>query len=710
MSNTLVHFDFRKFILSFLAIGLVTFSPVPASLAATGKEGANEQTPVIHTKQRVIIMVWDGLRPDSVSEQDTPNLFALKRMGVNFADNHSTYPTFTMMNASSLAAGSTPRKSGFFGNTFWTPPPSPSGLNAAGQPQNYQNPVFTEDYAILKTLNKHYDDDLIMVQTLFKTAHKAGLVTATVGKSGPAFLQDMGGGGYFLDENAAYPLSFAKELQAAHFPLPINSPKAFTPGELSLEADNASPTKRDSYITFAVPTYGETVYSRDASDKTQGAPEDAANKYMMRVFTQFILPVKKPDLSLIWFRTPDNNEHGYGVGSANYHLALKSQDARLGELREALAKQNLADSTNIIVVSDHGHSTVSGPTALFPLRTITPATEIKAGISNAQIGAIDPLHGYSFSGDVRSADLLTYAGFKAFDGMGCAVSAMAGIMGDGKTVYKALEDVSGELCGSPNSKYMAVSATLANPVASFKVPKELPPHAIVIAANGGSDYFYVPDHDPSTVIELTRFLQSREEYGAIFVDSRYNEVPGTFALEMVNLENTLRRDHGQPDVVASFNWDELQSVQGMQGIEFESFSGQRGMHGSFSPMDVHNTLLATGPAFIGGKTVSTPSGNVDVAPTVAYILGQSLPEAEGRILNESLVKPSSREGFTVKKNILTPAKVASDLKFKSPTDPSGQTPYSKHPRGIYSINLVVKDLTVAGKTYRYLDYAKALRN
>jgi hypothetical protein len=126
-------------------------------------------------------------------------------------------------------------------------------------------------------------------------------------------------------------------------------------------------------------------------------------------------------------------------------------------------------------------------------------------------------------------------------------------------------------------------------------------------------------------------------------------------------------------------------------------------------MDVHNTLIGFGPAFIPGKVVGNPSGNVDVAPTVAYMLGQTLPQAEGRILNEALIKPASNDPIKVKLAILTPSKIASDLKFKSPTDPSGNTPYLKHSRGIYSMNLVLKELTIGAKTYRYLDYAKALR-
>ena len=57
---------------------------------------------------------------------------------------------------------------------------------------------------------------------------------------------------------------------------------------------------------------------------------------MMSVFTQYILPQKKPMLSLIWFRTPDNVEHGYGPGTANMKAGLRSQDARLGDFADEI--------------------------------------------------------------------------------------------------------------------------------------------------------------------------------------------------------------------------------------------------------------------------------------------------------------------------------------------------------------------------------------
>ena len=677
---------------------------------------------------RTIIMVWDGLRPDSVNATDTPNLYALRKSGANFSDNHSTYPTFTMMNGSSFATGSFPKTSGFYGNTFWTPPQGsanaiPVGSSAGGSSQDYVDPVFTEDYQVLSTLNTYYSGQLLLVKSLLATAQGANMVTAIVGKSGAAYIQDLGRGGYFLDENSVMPRSLVTELQANGYAIPANTVKGYSGADaVTLAGNNGNPTNKAGYVTFNTTAYDPNgaiaIAARDSTDATQGAPEDAANKYMMSVFTQYILPNKKPMLSLIWFRTPDNVEHGYGPGTANATAGLRSQDARLGELISGLRANGMDGTTNIVVVSDHGHTSVSGPLALYPLRAITASATLPngalvngstSGTSAAAVGALSA-SGYSFSGDVRSADLLTYRGFGAYDGNGCSTSAMYGLGATGVPTVPVKLDATGALCGSVNAKYQAISASLPAPVASFKLPApgSLPANGIVVAANGGSDYFYVPGHDATTVKNLVKFLQQREEYGAIFVDSRYGAVPGTLSMAQVNLENATRLNNGQPDVVVSFNWDNSVSVQGMAGIEFESAGGQRGMHGSFGIADVHNTLIANGPSF-QSATIAGPSGNVDVAPTVAYLLGLSMPQADGRVLNEALVTPASKSTPSVVSSTVTPGSAATGLRFELPTDPTGATADPVLTGGTYNISLAVKDLSVDNKTYRYFDYAKAVR-
>src|SRR5262249_40295249 len=159
-----------------------------------------------------------------------------------------------------------------------------------------------------------------------------------------------------------------------------------------LADDNGDPTFQPPAVRMA------DRVTADPSDAS-GAPPAAANKYMMSVYLDYILPRQKPDLSVVWLRNPDSTEHAYGVGSPNYHAALKAQDELLGTLQDKLAELGIDKTTDLIVVSDHAHSNVSGPLDLFPLRKV----------ENGKVGAIDREHGYSVSGDVRLAHELSMA-------------------------------------------------------------------------------------------------------------------------------------------------------------------------------------------------------------------------------------------------------------------------------------------------------------
>ncbi len=622
---------------------------------------------------RTIIFVWDGMRPDAISAEDTPNLAALRDGGVNFTDNHSTYPTFTMMNAASFATGGFPGTTGFFGNTLWAP--GAQGKDSAGATVDFQQPAFTEDYAILQDLNGFYNNQLLMVGTLFQAAQKAGLKTAAIGKSGPAFLQDYTRGGVILDEKHVEPASVATGLQQAGFLLPKLTPLAYPDGSVTLADGNGDPTASAATVRLAD---GATTDPTDAT----GAPSNVANAYMMSAYLNYILPTQQPDLSLIWFRNPDSTEHAYGVGTKNFRDALHAQDQLLGQLQLVLQARGELNDTNIIVVSDHGHSNVAGDASLFPLRAV----------AGGKVGDADP-NGYSASGDVRTADLMTKAGFKAYDGSGCVLDpVMSGLKADGTPVYPVQTDADGSVCGKAGAQYNTPA---------YKVPATLTPDSFVIAANGGSDYLYNPAHDPALVAKAVAFLQSRPQYGAIFVDDRYS-IPGTLPMSRVHLENTGRN----PDIVVSFNFDPKAVVQGFPGTEYESAQGNRGMHGSFSPIDVHNTLVASGPDFRTNFADPYPSGNVDVAPTVAQLFGLSLPQADGRPLIEAL-KGGEGAQITVQPQTVNPAQAASDLTMLNPADPSGQTTVAG--MNSFTFDLQTKVLTQGGKSFTYFDSATPVR-
>jgi len=94
------------------------------------------------TTQRVVVFVWDGLRPDSITAADTPTLARFRDDGANFSQHHSVYPTLTMINAAALATGNYPQQHGFYGNWIWSP--TATGHDSQNRSIDFRQPVFTE--------------------------------------------------------------------------------------------------------------------------------------------------------------------------------------------------------------------------------------------------------------------------------------------------------------------------------------------------------------------------------------------------------------------------------------------------------------------------------------------------------------------------------------------------------------------------------------
>src|SRR5437764_4501336 len=336
--------------------------------------------PNVHAQQpdharRVIIFVWDGLRMDDLTPEITPNYFALARSGVVSADHHAVYPTFTMMNSASIATGTYPGVHGFYGNVVYAP--LARGKNAKGADIDFSAPAFIEDFGVVEAVRDSYQGRLTPVSTMLQAAQAKGLTTAAVGKFGAAFIQDYKRGGIILDEDAAIPLAFAKELQNAGYALPRNSANAHPAGALTLAKDNGDPT---APIPIQRLKDGQTANPLDRS----GALSRRGFRYLTDVFVDYILPVKQPDLTVFWSKEPDATNHAYGPGTHNSIDATRVNDEILGRVMDKLRQLGWEQSTDIIITQDHNHSTVSGDVGHFPLRDI----------ADGSAGAPDP-HGYS---------------------------------------------------------------------------------------------------------------------------------------------------------------------------------------------------------------------------------------------------------------------------------------------------------------------------
>jgi arylsulfatase A-like enzyme len=654
---------------------LIFLSALPFLMLGMTASLRAQQHEIVPAARRVIIFVWDGLRADDLTPEIAPNYFALARSGVVFADHHAVYPTFTMMNSASIATGAYPGVHGFYGNVVYAP--SAKGRNAKGADIDFSAPAFIEDFGVVEAVRDSYQGRLTLVSTMLQAAQAKGLTTLAIGKFGAAFIQDYKRGGIILDEDAAMPLGFAKELQQAGYPLPRNSGNAYEAGALTLANDNGDPT---APIPIQRLKDGQTGNPLDCS----GALSRRGFAYLTDVFVNYILPNKKPDLTIFWSKEPDATNHAYGPGTCNSIDATRMNDEIIGRVVEKLRQLGWEESTDIIITQDHNHSTVSGHVAYYPLRAIV----------DRDIGAQDP-HGYSVSGFVRTAELLTRDGLKAYDGAGCRdIPTLSGVMADGTHLYPGKDDQHGDVCGRAQ----------AYTSQSYVVPKPIPAGAVVVAANAGSDYLFVPDGNIETVKAAVVSLQSRLQFGAIFVSDKYDEIAGTLSMGLIKTENS---GNGRaPDIIVSFSYDENVAVAGKSGVSYASSINRRGDHGSFSPTDTHISLMASGPDFASGLHDMLPSSNVDIAPTVARILQFSMPAVQGRVLEEALQGGPPVSGYAVL-NKTHRSSTRTGLTVKLPTDLDGR---SVDPNlSSYSVELKTKILTRGTASYTYFDQAKAVR-
>jgi arylsulfatase A-like enzyme len=172
------------------------------------------------------------------------------------------------------------------------------------------------------------------------------------------------------------------------------------------------------------------------------------------------------------------------------------------------------------------------------------------------------------------------------------------------------------------------------------------PGDVLVVGVGGSVLLYVVNHEEATVRRLVDFLQTTDFAGVIF--SRV-KAEGTFPLESVGYSTT----NGEPDIILSLRWSAGTNTHGAPGL-MTTMGGNagKGSHASLSRFDMNNTLVAHGPDFKRGLISDIPSGNVDVAPTILWLLGvKAPPTMDGRVLHEALarstVKPPKAQTKTI---------------------------------------------------------------
>jgi arylsulfatase A-like enzyme len=141
--------------------------------------------------------------------------------------------------------------------------------------------------------------------------------------------------------------------------------------------------------------------------------------------------------------------------------------------------------------------------------------------------------------------------------------------------------------------------------------------------------------DDARIPAIVAALQKRPEVGAIFTrpppaGGPEGTVAGTLSFEVARWNHPSRAG----EILVSANWTRARNAEGIEG---STTQGGVAGHGTSSPYDVHNTLIAAGPDFRQATVSRVPTGNVDVAPTLLHLLGIPVPGTmAGRVIEEGL--------------------------------------------------------------------------
>jgi len=557
-------------------------APLATALAllVTAAQAAEPQA--IPPGRNIVIFVADGLRYASVTPETAPTMARIRHEGVDFANSHAVYPTLTTANASAIATGHFLGDTGDYANTLYVKFPVECRQGATV--------TFVEDDCILREIKAHYPNDYMAQTTLIQAAREAGLNTVIVGKKGPSAIQFLGA---------------------------LDSKNTAVDGPLGIFIDDATnrPDNQDGTPSKSTELHGaigaEVLNATGASEAPAfpATPNIVQQAYLRQAVTQVLIPrlkdSGKPFAMLYWSRDPDTTQHGAidsegkmvpGINSTSGRAAIANADSDLKGILDSLKQWGLDQNTDVFVTADHGFSTIA------------------RGIPTPD-GRMDHP---SLAPGFLAVDVSKWLDQKIFDP----------------------DRDNAELDLSQGEHPQQGSGLIG--------PSPDAPMAVVVG-NGGSDFIYVPDGPEGGDTAKRIFAQLVEQpyVGALFVnDALFDADKAAFAgalpMSAVGLIGSSKLP--QPAIVVGLrNFVAYGCKLGAEMCQAEvadtSLRTGMGMHGSLGRGDTRNFMAAIGPDFKKKFTDTAPVGNVDVAPTLAHILGLKLEGPgvlKGRVVSEAL--------------------------------------------------------------------------
>ena len=260
------------------------------------------------TAKKAVICVFDGLRPDRVTPELTPNLWRFAESGLWYRESRSVFPSVTRVATTSFATGSKPETHGVLNNKVFYPEVIAGRM------------LDTSSASDLRAAEAYHAGRFIEADGL-------GCALAKAGKSYAVVHTGSAGSAYLVNHKAAV---------HGHWTFSIHGhAHTQTPAAVHEVVDRFGPLP-DS----ALPRFSDVDYGAD-------------------VMVEHVLKKRCPDVALIWFSEPDSSYHFRDIGSVDAVAITKRVDEQFGRILESVAKGPDADETVVIAMSDHGQIAIA---------------------------------------------------------------------------------------------------------------------------------------------------------------------------------------------------------------------------------------------------------------------------------------------------------------------------------------------------------------
>ena len=254
---------------------------------------------------RVVVVVFDGLRPDMIAGR-MPNLEAFAAESLWYRQARSVFPSYTRAATTATATGCWPAQNGIIGNAFH-------------QPDILQGePIDTSNFAHLDLLSQSDPGGLIHVPSL-------GERLAADGKRMAAVHCGSAGSAYLINH---------KVRQNGHWTLSALGAEGTQTPEIMDRAAALGPLPSMDIPKFEVVDYAKRAFQ--------------------------VLTEDQPDVTVIWFPEPDTSYHYREIGSEPTRAVMEAVDKAFAEIVDTIRNRPGGARTAILAMSDHGQISTTG--------------------------------------------------------------------------------------------------------------------------------------------------------------------------------------------------------------------------------------------------------------------------------------------------------------------------------------------------------------